>query len=148
VEYLERNMPIRACLGVLFVCKLKFERLLYPVASGFSCSARQFSLTTAGLLAFIQGGSMGVSEILASVDREIALLKQVRALLSGSAAAAPKKADRRKKTVAVVTPAAQIPAKKITKKRKKRHLSPEGRRRIAEAVRRRWEAQRKAAASK
>jgi hypothetical protein len=38
---------------------------------------------------------MGVSEILASVDREIALLKQVRALLSGSAAAAPSKKARR-----------------------------------------------------
>ena len=91
---------------------------------------------------------MGVSEILASVDREIALLKQVRALLSGSAAAAPKTAGRPKKTVAKVTPAAQIPAKKVAKKRKKRHLSPEGRKRIAEAVKRRWEAQRKAAASK
>jgi hypothetical protein len=91
---------------------------------------------------------MGVSEILASVDREIALLKQVRALLSGSAAAAPKKAGRPKKIVAVVTPAAQPPAEKIAKKRKKRHLSPEGRKRIAEAVKRRWEAQRKAAGSK
>ena len=91
---------------------------------------------------------MGVSEILASVDREIALLKQVRALLSGSSAAAPKKIGRPRKTVAVVTPATQPPAKKIMKKRKKRHLSPEGRKRIAEAVKRRWEAQRKAAASK
>jgi len=91
---------------------------------------------------------MGVSEILASVDREIALLKQVRALLSGSAEAAPKKAVRPKKAVAVVTPAAQIPSKKVAKKKKKRHLSPEGRKRIAEAVKRRWEAQRKAAASK
>ena len=90
---------------------------------------------------------MGVSEILASVDREIALLKQVRALLSGSAEAAPKKAVRPKKAVAVVTPAAQIPSMKVAKKRK-RHLSPEGRKRIAEAVKRRWEAQRKAAASK
>ena len=90
---------------------------------------------------------MGISEILASVNREIALLKQVRALLSGSAAAAPKKAGRPKKTVVVVTPAPQIPSKKVAKKRK-RHLSPEGRKRIAEAVKRRWEAQRKAAASK
>lgn len=92
---------------------------------------------------------MGVSEILASVDREIALLKQVRALLSGAGAAGPnKKAGRPKKTVAVATPAAQKPAKKMAKRRKKRNLSPEGRKRIAEAVKRRWEAQRKAAASK
>ncbi len=92
---------------------------------------------------------MGVSDILASVDREIALLKQVRALLSGAAAAAPKKkVGRPKKTAATVTPAAQTSAKKAAKKRKKRNLSPEGRKRIAEAVKRRWEAQRKAAAPK
>jgi len=91
---------------------------------------------------------MGISEILASVNREIALLKQVRALLSGSAAAAPKKAGRPRKTAAVTTPSKQIAAKSVVTKRKKRHLSPEGRKRIAEAVKRRWEAQRKAAASK
>jgi len=40
---------------------------------------------------------MGVSEILASVDREIALLKQVRALLTGSATVTPKKVGRPKR---------------------------------------------------
>ena len=83
---------------------------------------------------------MGVSEILASVDREIALLKQVRALLVGTGAAAPAV------KLAEVSKAAAKPAKKAAKK--KRRLSPEGRKRIAEAVRRRWEAQRKAKASK
>ena len=83
---------------------------------------------------------MGVSEILASVDREIALLKQVRALLVGTASSAPTG------KLAEVSKAAAKPAKKAT--RKKRRLSPEGRKRIAEAVRRRWEAQRKAKASK
>lgn len=92
---------------------------------------------------------MGVAEILASVDREIALLQQARALLSGLAAVAPKKkTGRPKKLVAAVTPAAQKPAKKVAKKRKKRNLSPEGRKRIAEAVKRRWEAQKKAAGTK
>ena len=87
---------------------------------------------------------MGVAEILASVDHEIALLQQVRALLGGAAAAAPKKSPGRPKKVArAVTPAVK-PAKK---RRKKRHLSPEGRKRIAEAVKRRWEAQKKAAAA-
>ena len=80
---------------------------------------------------------MGVSEILASVDREIALLKQVRALLVGTAEAAP--AAKKNK--------ATKPAKKSSVK-KKRRLSPEGRKRIAEAVRRRWDAQRKAKSSK
>lgn len=84
---------------------------------------------------------MSVSEILASVDREIELLKQVRALLAGSGAAGP----ARKQTTA--STAAEKPAKKGGA-RKKRRLSPEGRKRIAEAVRRRWEAQRKAKASK
>jgi hypothetical protein len=87
---------------------------------------------------------MGVSEILASVDREIALLKQVRALLNGTPAAAPKKrAGRPKKKAAAVKTIAAKPAKKAGR-RKKRNLSPEGRKRIAEAVRRRWEKQRKA----
>jgi hypothetical protein len=83
---------------------------------------------------------MGVSSIVVSIDREIALLKQVRALLSGSAVATPKKAAAPK----LVAVAAEVaPAKR----RKKRKLSPEGRKRIAEAVKRRWEAQRKAAAA-
>ena len=48
---------------------------------------------------------MGVSEILASVDREIALLKQVRALLAGTAAVtAKKKVGRPKKAAAAVSP--------------------------------------------
>jgi hypothetical protein len=86
---------------------------------------------------------MGVSEILASVDSEIALLQRVRALLGGAVAAAPRKtAGRPKKVVAAVAPVSAKPAKK-----KKRNLSPEGRKRIAEAVKRRWAAQKKAAAA-
>ena len=79
---------------------------------------------------------MGVAEILIQIDHEIAQLQQVRALLGGGVIkTAPKKA----------TPA----TKKTTQKRKKkRNLSPEGRKRIAEAVKRRWAEQRKAAASK
>jgi hypothetical protein len=81
---------------------------------------------------------MGVSEILASVDREIALLKQVRALLLGNTESA---------TTSVKKAKVAKPVKKTSAK-KKRRLSPEGRKRIAEAVRRRWEAQRKAKSSK
>jgi hypothetical protein len=89
---------------------------------------------------------MGVSEILASVDREIELLKQVRAMLLGNAAAVPaKKKIKARKTKA--QKATAKPAKKAVAKRKRR-LSPEGRKRIAEAVRRRWDTQRKAKASK
>jgi hypothetical protein len=87
---------------------------------------------------------MGVSEILAAVDREIALLQQARALLGGSAAPAPKKKVGRPKKI-VAAPKKAAPAAKPEKK-KKRNLSPEGRARIAEAVKRRWAAQKAAAA--
>ncbi len=76
---------------------------------------------------------MGVSEILAHIDREIAQLQRARALLGGTGAVKTRKA---------VAPA----AKKVAKK--KRNLTPEGRKRIAEAVKRRWAEQKKAAAAK
>jgi pyruvate/2-oxoglutarate dehydrogenase complex dihydrolipoamide acyltransferase (E2) component len=78
---------------------------------------------------------VGVSEILAQIDREIAQLQRARALLSGSTAT-PKKA----------APAAAPAAKKAAKK--KRNLTPEGRKRIAEAVKRRWAEQKKTVSSK
>ena len=82
---------------------------------------------------------MGVSEILVQIDREIAQLQQARALLAGGAVAAPKKA---KAAAAPVAAAGKKPAKK------KRNLTPEGRKRIAEAVKRRWAEQKKAASGK
>lgn len=75
---------------------------------------------------------MGVSEILAQIDHEIAQLQQARALLSGGSVASVKKA--------VALPTGKKPAKR------KRNLTPEGRKRIAEAVKRRWAEQKKAAA--
>ena len=78
---------------------------------------------------------MGVSEILIQIDREIAQLQQARALLGGAVSTS-------KKGKAVAVPA----AKKTVKK--KRNLTPEGRKRIAEAVKRRWAAQKKAAETK
>ena len=77
---------------------------------------------------------MGVSEILAQIDREIAQLQQARSLLGGKPAPARKKA-------------AAAPAVRKTVK-KKRNLTPEGRKRIAEAVKRRWAEQKKAASGK
>jgi hypothetical protein len=82
----------------------------------------------------ITGGSVGVSEILAQIDQEIVQLQRARALLVGNVAAAPKKA-------------AAAPATKKIAKKKKRNLSPEGRRRIAEAVKRRWAEQKKRSGS-
>jgi hypothetical protein len=102
-----------------------------------------------------QGGSMAISEILATIDQEIAQLQQARALLGGGAVVAPKKKVGRprkivaapKKAAVVAAPVATKPAKlaKLAKK-KKRNLSPEGRKRIAEAVKKRWAAQKAAAA--
>lgn len=78
---------------------------------------------------------MGVSEILAQIDHEIALLQHARSVLGGKAAPAAKKA------------ASTSAAGKTGKRRKKkRNLTPEGRKRIAEAVKRRWAEQRKASA--
>jgi hypothetical protein len=74
---------------------------------------------------------MGVSDILAQIDREIAQLQQARSLLNGVSNGKVKVTRTGKKTA-----------------RKKRNLTPEGRRRIAEAVKRRWANQRKAAAGK
>ena len=72
---------------------------------------------------------MGVSEILAQIDREIAQLQQARAMLNGASNGKFRVARTGKRVV-----------------RKKRNLTPEGRRRIAEAVKRRWAEQRKKAA--
>lgn len=77
---------------------------------------------------------MGVSEILAQIDQEIAQLQQARALLAGGGSAVVKV----KRGPGRPPKSASIPVKK------KRNLSPEGRRRIAEAVKRRWAEQKKA----
>ena len=74
---------------------------------------------------------MGVAEILAQIDREIAQLQKARDLLAGSKGGLK---------------AATAPARKPAKK--KRRLTPEGRKRIAEAVKRRWAEQKKAQAAK
>jgi hypothetical protein len=72
---------------------------------------------------------VGVSDIIAQIDREIAQLQHARSLLGGTS---PVKAKRG-------------PGRPPKKAAKKRNLTPEGRRRIAEAVKRRWAEQKKAA---
>jgi hypothetical protein len=100
---------------------------------------------------------MAVLDILARVDRDIALLQQARALLlDGIGPAAKKKAGRPKKAVAEAKKAVSMriaPAAKKTgttpaavKPAKKRKLTPEGRKKIAEAVSRRWASQKAKAA--
>lgn len=77
---------------------------------------------------------MQVDEILIEIDREIARLQQARDLLAGSTS---KGVARRS---APATPKPQ------TKKSGKRKLSAEGRRRISEALKRRWAERKKASA--
>lgn len=80
---------------------------------------------------------MQVSEILAEIDKEIARLQQVRSLLAGEATGAKR---GRPKKIATIT-AVKAPAKK-------RKLTPEGRKRIADAMKRRWAERRKQQAAK
>ena len=83
---------------------------------------------------------MALSDVLASIDGEIAQLRMARALLTGrSLPTANRKPGRPRKTL---TESASQTAK--PKRGKKRTLSPEGRKLISEAAKRRWAAQRKA----
>jgi hypothetical protein len=71
---------------------------------------------------------MAIDSILAQIDAEIARLKQVRTLLAGSGSVATNLTARKTKAA--------------PKKHKKRVLSADARKRIADAQRKRWAAQR------
>jgi hypothetical protein len=79
---------------------------------------------------------MANQELLSLIDAEIARLKEARSLLanSSSVTSAPLMRGRQSKAEAGVL-----------KIKKKRHMTPEGRARIAEAVKKRWAAQKKKA---
>ncbi len=72
-----------------------------------------------------------VSRIIAEIDAQIAKLQQARELLAGV------------ESVAVKTAPGKSQSKKPTPNAGKRKLTPEGRKRIAEAMKRRWEEHRK-----
>jgi hypothetical protein len=79
-----------------------------------------------------------VSRILEEIDAQISKLQQARELLSGTVVKIGKgrgrpKGSKNAKTVAKAAP-------------RKRKISPEGRKRIAEAMKRRWAERRKQAA--
>ena len=82
---------------------------------------------------------MEVSRIIAEIDAQISKLQQARELLSGTVAKSGKKGPGRPKGS---KNAKSAPAT-TTRKRK---LSPEGRKRIADAMKRRWAERRKQAA--
>jgi hypothetical protein len=81
-----------------------------------------------------------VSRIIAEIDAQISKLQQARELLSGTVAKPGKGPGRPKGSK---NAKAAAPAKSA-----KRRLSPEGRKRIADAMKRRWAERRKAAAGK
>ncbi len=93
---------------------------------------------------------MAISDVIAQIDAEILKLTQAKALLGGGSAAvvaAPVKSGRGRpkgsknatKTVAAKATEEKAPGKT------KRKLSPEGRKAIADAMKRRWAERRKLA---
>jgi len=79
-----------------------------------------------------------VSRIVAEIDAQILKLQQARALLAGAGAPAVRTGRGRPKGSKNGVPA--VSASAGTRKRK---LSPEGRKRIAEAMKKRWAERRK-----
>jgi hypothetical protein len=75
---------------------------------------------------------MAIDSILSLIDSEIARLTQVRSLLANTGKAAIKATERKAK---------KAPGKAKSKAKKTRVLSPEARKRIADAQRKRWAAQ-------
>ena len=85
---------------------------------------------------------MEVTEIIAEIDAQIANLQKARELLGGSGDT-PKRGPGRPRGSKATAKAA---APSTGGKRKKRQLTPEGRKRIADAMKRRWAERRKAMA--
>lgn len=79
---------------------------------------------------------MEVSRIIAEIDAQISKLQQARALLAGTTVSSSKGPGR---------PKGSKNAKAVSAS-PKRKLSPEGRKRIADAMKRRWAERRKTAA--
>lgn len=82
---------------------------------------------------------MEVSRIIAEIDAQIAKLQQARVLLAGTQTSTRPGPGRPKgsKNIAIATATPR-----------KRKLSPEGRKRIADAMKKRWAERRKQAGSK
>ncbi len=80
---------------------------------------------------------MALTDVIAQIDSEIAVLQQARSLLSGSNAAPAEKKAGRGRPKGSKNAMAEVP---VAAKRK---LSPEGRKAIAEAMKRRWAEKRK-----
>lgn len=141
--HLERISNLCSLAGLVADRTFPSGRPLEAIASGLHSLEIWGNRAIEAITCTDQGVLMALPEILASIDSEIAQLQKARALLVGAGApAAKRKAGRPRKVAVEVVTAPTRPAKK-----KRRNLSPEGRKRIAEAVKRRWAAQKKAASS-
>jgi hypothetical protein len=85
---------------------------------------------------------MDFHRLIHEIDSEISRLQQARALLTGEPT---KRGPGRPKTPASHKAAATAGSKPA---KRKRHLSPEGRKRIADAMRKRWAERKKQQGSK
>jgi hypothetical protein len=93
---------------------------------------------------------LDVSLILAEIDSQIAKLQQARDIISGTTSApAPVKTGAKRgrpkgsKNASSKATASIAPAKATSPSKSKRKLSPEGRKAIADAMKKRWAERRK-----
>ena len=84
---------------------------------------------------------MALMEVIAQIDAEITKLQQARALLSGTQAVAKKPGRGRPKGSKNASAKTSAPTSAPAKT--KRQLTPEGRKAIADAMKRRWAEKRK-----
>ncbi len=94
---------------------------------------------------------MDVSSIIAEIDSQIAKLQQARDIISGTGAPAKTGAKRgrpkgSKNAAAKVSPKSALKAASPSVAKTKRRLSPEGRKAIADAMKKRWAERKKLAA--
>ncbi|SNS97201.1 hypothetical protein SAMN05421770_103286 [Granulicella rosea] len=91
---------------------------------------------------------MEVSKIIAELDSQISKLQQARALLAGTEVVAAADKPRRGRPKGSKNATTKVPTKApAVAKKAKRELTPEGRKAIADAMKRRWAARRSATAS-
>jgi hypothetical protein len=88
------------------------------------------------------GGTMDFHRLIQEIDSEISRLQQARALLIGEPV---KRGPGRPKATAGHKTSAKVASKPA---KRKRRLSPEGRKRIADAMRKRWAERKKQQGSK
>lgn len=89
---------------------------------------------------------MEVSQMIAEIDAEILKLTKAREALQGISGDFSKVKSGRGRPKGSKNSASAAPATAAAPVPRKRKLSPEGRKRIAEAMKRRWAERRKAAA--